>query len=70
MAREDTEDSIIAYKSILAQIIDNRPSGTRQRLSTALGKHLSFVTQITSPTYATPLPARHPILRLPLYHRR
>ena len=59
MAREDTEDAIIAYKSILAQIIDNRPSGTRQRLATELGKHRSFVTQITSPTYATPLPARH-----------
>ncbi len=54
MAREDIEDAIIAYKSILAQIIDNRPSGTRQRLATALGKHRSFVTQITSPTYATP----------------
>jgi len=26
MAREETEDAIIAYKSILAQIIDNRPS--------------------------------------------
>jgi hypothetical protein len=59
MAREETEDAIIAYKSILAQIIDNRPSGTRQRLATELGKHRSFVTQITSPTYATPLPARH-----------
>ncbi|NLS06202.1 hypothetical protein HGP14_22950 [Rhizobium sp. P32RR-XVIII] len=59
MAREDTEDAIIAYKDILAQIIDNRPSGTRQRLATELGKHRSFVTQITSPTYATPLPARH-----------
>ena len=33
MAREETEDAIIAYKSILAQIIDNRPSGTRQRLA-------------------------------------
>ncbi|MGO8005870.1 hypothetical protein ACC725_38265, partial [Rhizobium ruizarguesonis] len=59
MAREETEDAIIAYKSILAQIIANRPSGTRQRLATALGKHRSFGTQITIPTYATPLPARH-----------
>jgi len=59
MAREDTEDAIIAYKNILAQIIENRPSGTRQRLATELGKHRSFVTQITSPIYATPLPARH-----------
>ena len=59
MTREVTEDPVVAYKTILAQIIDNRPSGTRQRLAVALGKHRSFVTQITSPTYSTPLPARH-----------
>jgi hypothetical protein len=60
MARETIDDgAIIAYKTILAAIIDNRPSGTRQRLATALGKHRSFVTQVTSPAYATPLPARH-----------
>lgn len=59
MAREALEEAIVAYKSILAQIIDNRPSGTRQRLAGALGKHRSFVTQITSPGYSTPLPARH-----------
>src|SRR6478736_2748597 len=59
MAREETEDAIIAYKSILTQIIDNRPSGTRQRLATELGKHRSFVTQITSPTYATPFRVCH-----------
>lgn len=59
MAREAGEEATVAYKTILADIIDNRPSGTRQRLATALGKHRSFVTQITSPTYATPLPSRH-----------
>jgi hypothetical protein len=59
MARELMEDAIMGYKAILAQIIDNRPSGTRQRLAAALGKHRSFVTQITSPAYSTPLPARH-----------
>jgi hypothetical protein len=59
MARETGEDAIIAYKKVLADIIDNRPSGTRQRLAVALGKHRSFVTQITSPAYSTPLPARH-----------
>jgi hypothetical protein len=60
MAREAIEDdAVIAYKTVLSAIIDNRPSGTRQRLATALGKHRSFVTQITSPAYATPLPARH-----------
>jgi hypothetical protein len=60
MAREGIEDdAVIAYKAMLSAIIDNRPSGTRQRLATALGKHRSFVTQVTSPAYATPLPARH-----------
>ena len=36
-----------------------RPSGTRQRLAGALGKNRSFVSQITNPAYATPIPARH-----------
>lgn len=59
MARELEDEAVTAYKTILSDIIDNRPSGTRQRLATALGKHRSFVTQVTSPAYATPLPARH-----------
>lgn len=59
MAREASEEATVAYKAVLADIIDSRPSGTRQRLASALGKHRSFVTQITSPAYATPLPSRH-----------
>ena len=58
-ARKESDDPIIAYKTILSGIIDMRPSGTRQRLAAALGKHRSFVTQITSPTYTIPLPSRH-----------
>lgn len=49
----------MAYKALLAKIIDTRPSGTRQRLAAALGKHRSFVTQVTSAAYSTPVPARH-----------
>lgn len=52
-------EAVAAYKRMLAQIIDNRPSGTRQRLATALGKNRSFVSQITNPAYATPIPASH-----------
>lgn len=48
-----------AYKIILAEIIARRPSGTRQRLATALGRNRSFVSQITNPAYATPIPAVH-----------
>lgn len=53
------EDAIRAYKAILAHVIEQRPSGTRQRLADELGKNRSFVTQIVSPAYATPIPARH-----------
>ena len=54
-----TEEAIRAYKALLSQVIDQRPSGMRQRLADALGKHRSFVTQICSPAYSTPIPARH-----------
>ncbi|PSJ56983.1 hypothetical protein [Kumtagia ephedrae] len=53
------DDAIRAYKTLLAEIIDRRPSGTRQRLADELGKNRSFVTQIASPAYSTPIPAKH-----------
>lgn len=60
------QDAVVAYKRLLAAIIDRRPSGTRQRLATALAKNRSFVSQITNPSYPTPIPASHvaPILEL------
>ncbi|MFK0687030.1 hypothetical protein ACFX5Q_02300 [Mesorhizobium sp. IMUNJ 23033] len=54
-----SEDSIRAYKTILSHVIDQRPSGMRQRLADALGKHRSFVTQISSPAYSIPIPSKH-----------
>lgn len=53
------QEAVTAYKRLLAEIIDRRPSGTRQRLATALAKNRSFVSQITSAAYATPIPAIH-----------
>lgn len=47
------------YKSILQRLLDNRPSGTRQRLALALGKNRSFISQITNAGYAVPIPAPH-----------
>lgn len=58
-AEGKAEEAIRAYKTLLSHIIDQRPSGMRQRLADALGKHRSFVTQICSPAYSTPIPARH-----------
>ena len=54
-----SEEAVVRYKTILQQIIDNRPSGTRQRLAGALGTNRSFISQITNPGYATPIPAPH-----------
>jgi hypothetical protein len=52
-------EHVAAYKRLLATIIDRRPSGTRQRLAAALAKNRSFISQITNPAYATPIPAAH-----------
>jgi hypothetical protein len=53
------EEAVAAYKQILRECIDRRPSGTRQKIALALGKHKSFVSQITNPAYPAPVPARH-----------
>jgi hypothetical protein len=53
------EDAVARYKTILRRVVDNRPSGTRQRLASVLGKNRSFISQIINPTYATPIPASH-----------
>ena len=58
-SREQAAGIVAAYKRILAKVLDNRPSGTRQKLATALGKNRSFVSQIANPSYATPITAQH-----------
>jgi hypothetical protein len=58
-AERTPHEAVAAYKRMLAAIIDKRPSGTRQRLASALAKNRSFVSQITNPAYATPIPASH-----------
>jgi hypothetical protein len=56
---ENSQELIAAYKAILRDILDRRPSGMRQRLAEALGKNRSFITQIVNPSYQTPIPAQH-----------
>ena len=51
--------AVAEYKRILARVLENRPSGTRQRLAVALGKNRSFVSQIANPSYQTPIPVQH-----------
>ncbi|MEM7120333.1 MAG: hypothetical protein AAF563_03590 [Pseudomonadota bacterium] len=51
------EDLVREYKAILRELVDLRPSGTRQKIAEALDKHKSFVSQITNPTYSVPIPA-------------
>ena len=68
MAVEDFSAGVAGYKEILQRVLETRPSGTRQRLATALAKNRSFITQITSPSYDTPIPARHVDLILEICH--
>jgi len=57
--RENRPDPVAAYKTLLREMIDRRPSGTRQRIAQAFGTHKSFVSQVTNPAYRVPLPAQH-----------
>jgi hypothetical protein len=52
-------EALAAYKAILRDVLDARPSGTRQRLASALGKNRSFVTQMANAASLVPVPAQH-----------
>jgi hypothetical protein len=58
-ARKEKTASVEAYKNVLRNVLDRRPSGTRQRLAIALGKNRSFISQISNPAYPVPIPAPH-----------
>lgn len=53
------QERIGAYKRVLRDCIDQRPSGMRQKIAQVLGTHKSFISQITNPADSTPIPARH-----------
>ena len=52
-------ERVAAYKRILQEVLDSRPSGMRQRLAEALGKNRSFISLISNPGYPTPIPVQH-----------
>lgn len=56
---EEFQALVAAYKAILQEVLDSRPSGMRQRLAEVLGKNRSFISQISNPAYATPIPVQH-----------
>ena len=52
-------EAVARYKRILAEVLDNRPSGARLRLANTLRKNRSFISQIANPSYAIPIPSQH-----------
>jgi len=56
---EPAQERVGAYKRVLQEVLERRPSGMRQRLAEALGKNRSFISLISNPTYATPIPVQH-----------
>ncbi len=58
-ASTNENDAVAAYKLVFRAVLDKRPSGMRLRLADALGKNRSFVSQISNPAYATPIPPQH-----------
>jgi len=53
------DTAVATYKRMLRDLINLRPSGTRQRIAKTLGTHKSFVSQVTNPSLRTPLPSQH-----------
>lgn len=62
----DKLDLIQAYKAVLREALEARPSGIRLRIARTIGKNKSFISQITNPKYKTPLPEKYvePILEV------
>jgi len=60
MSEEQTEKAklVSKYKAMLQELIGQRPAGLRGQLAAALGKHKSFISQITNPVYRVPIPQR------------
>lgn len=57
--RDAKAAKVEAYKTILRNVLNQRPSGTRQRLAGALGKNRSFISHISNPANPAPIPAPH-----------
>jgi len=50
---------VAAYKQILRDVLETRPAGIRRRLADVLAKNRSFITHLSNPVYATPIPAQY-----------
>lgn len=59
MSEPRVPKAIRQYKSVFQRVLESRPSGTRQRLATALGTDRSFISQISSPAYKVAIPVHH-----------
>jgi len=57
------DNKIAAYKILLREYLDRRPSGIRKKIAAAINTHRSFISQVANPNYRVPLPAQYvPIL--------
>ncbi|MGI8398181.1 hypothetical protein ACRYWZ_17555 (plasmid) [Agrobacterium deltaense] len=59
MSRTATTLAVRAYKELLQGYLAARPQGFRQKIAIAIETDRSFVSQITNPKYATPIPPHH-----------
>lgn len=55
----NSEDPIWQYKDMMRGFLEKRPSGLRKKISDEIGTNRSFVSQITNPKYAIPIPSHY-----------
>lgn len=53
------DEHIVAYKTLLREYLNRRPSGIRKKISSAINTHRSFISQVANPNYRVPLPAQY-----------
>lgn len=58
-ASSPVDEKIAAYKRILREYLDRRPSGIRKKIAVAINTHRSFISQVANPNYRVPLPAQY-----------
>lgn len=52
-------DPVAGYKQILRDVLEQRPAGIRRRLAEVLATNRSFITHLSNPVYAVPIPAQY-----------
>lgn len=56
---QNKSESITAYKEVIHKALARCPRGTKSKITKELSKNASYISQITNPEYAIPIPGQY-----------